>query len=248
MCPELHILNVSIPMYPLCVAIGFLIANILLNKLSSSILLNEKQIFSLMCFIEVGVIIGGKLLFLIINFHQLGFIFQKFGIMGVITKTGFVFYGALIFGVLSCFIFIKIYEIKMSIVFPVAFLITPLIHAFGRLGCFCANCCYGIKYDGFASINIQGVNRFPIQLFEAFWNFIIFLFLLFLLKKNKKLIIQCYLISYGILRLITEQLRGDFERGFIGKMSVSSYISLFLILLGIIYHIIQQKTYNYKKG
>lgn len=245
MFPEIHVLNICIPMYPLCVAIGFFVSTVVLDKLSVKIGLSEKEVFPLMCFIEVSTIIGGKLFFLLINFDKVGDIFYKYGIIGVITKTGFVFYGALIFGIFSCFLFSQIYKINKTTTFSAALLITPLIHSFGRIGCFCAGCCYGIKYTGLFSIRMQGVYRFPVQLLEAFLNLIIFLLLLQLSNRNKKLITPCYFLFYGILRLITEQLRGDVLRGFIGVMSISSYISILLIILGILFCFIQEKN---KKG
>ena len=43
MFPEIHVLNICIPMYPLCVAIGFFVSTVVLDKLSVKIGLSEKE-------------------------------------------------------------------------------------------------------------------------------------------------------------------------------------------------------------
>ncbi|MCM1062441.1 MAG: prolipoprotein diacylglyceryl transferase [Eubacterium sp.] len=43
-----------------------------------------------------------------------------------------------------------------------------------------------------------------------------------------------YLLSYGIIRFILEFLRGDAIRGYVGELSVSQVISIFIIAVGIL--------------
>jgi phosphatidylglycerol:prolipoprotein diacylglycerol transferase len=141
-------------------------------------------------------------------------------------------------------------------IFDIADLYTPFLpfaHAFGRLGCFCAGCCYGIEYHGpFAvqfpfneiSPELSEVERFPVQLFEAFLNMICFGVLLFIMMKNikkkpeeRKLkqgqLMGIYLTYYLIARTFLELLRGDSVRGKIGFLSTSQIISILLIPVAI---------------
>lgn len=238
MFPELRILNLIIPIYPLCVAFGFLVATIVLIKLSNRTGLTENQTFSLMCFTEIGVILGGKILFLIINFRDLDSYVNSFGIIGLFSKTGYVFYGGLFGGIIAIFIYSKIYKLNYSSNLNIIILVTPLIHCFGRLGCFCSGCCYGIEWDGIVSVYLNGTRRFPVQLFEACGNFILFFFLYFIFNKKSKMIYAWYFIWYGCFRLIIERFRGDRSRGFIGRISVSSFISLIVITIGIFIFVI----------
>lgn len=123
-----------------------------------------------------------------------------------------------------------------------------LAHAFGRIGCFLAGCCYGIPTDSFLGVvfpfghaheAFPDTKIFPTQLFEA-----LFLFGLFAFMSNAKKIrgfeVEFYLISYGIWRIMIELIRGDDRGSFIGFITTeynvfptpSQYISLLMVLGG----------------
>lgn len=235
MLPSLRLFNLLIPMYPLCVATGFLIGTVVAIMLGKKIGLSENFVYLLMCCVEVGVIIGGKALFLLVNIKTLRKIYDAFGIIGVFTKTGFVFYGGLGGGILAVFFISIIKKASFYNVLSLEMTVTPLIHVFGRLGCFCSGCCYGKEWHGAISIYMHGKERFPVQLMEASFNLILFGVLLFTFyfKRGKYIVIPIYLIGYGSIRLFTELFRGDASRRFIGAMSVSSWISILCVLIGL---------------
>lgn len=114
-------------------------------------------------------------------------------------------------------------------------------HAFGRIGCFFAGCCYGIETDSFLGVTFVGqhVKRLPVQLFESAFLFVLCGVLLFLNLKKKDFIfaMPIYMVSYGIWRyLIEEFLRGDFtERGgkIFGVFWPSQFTSLLMFAGGI---------------
>lgn len=119
----------------------------------------------------------------------------------------------------------------------------PLFHAIARIGCFLAGCCYGIEYTGFGSITytimdngiLNSVNRIPVQLIEAGFNVLIFIYLLRLIQKedwNKKDILLRYLTLYSCGRFLLEFIRGDTVRGVIYGVSFSQVISI-LIWIGV---------------
>ena len=118
-----------------------------------------------------------------------------------------------------------------------------LAQAFGRIGCFFAGCCYGKEthsHFGIAfpehSLAPAGIPLVPTQLISSLGDFCIFL-VLFKLYNDKKLRPQTaawYLILYSIGRFMIEFLRGDVERGFIGILSTSQFISIFVCLVGIL--------------
>ena len=119
----------------------------------------------------------------------------------------------------------------------------PLIHAFGRIGCFLAGCCYGIPYCGYFNVVFpknsfapQGINLFPIQLCEAFFLILLSFFLLYLTLKNKsRHMVLIYLFCYSIIRFILEFLRYDSARGKVLFFSTSQWISLIILIYTIIY-------------
>ena len=120
----------------------------------------------------------------------------------------------------------------------------PLFHSIARIGCFLSGCCFGKIYKGVLAINyITTINgcideniRFPIQLIEALFEFLLFLYLLKLLNSDqwqKKKILVKYLIFYSVARFIFEYLRGDIRRGLICGVSFSQCISVLIwITLG----------------
>lgn len=111
-------------------------------------------------------------------------------------------------------------------------------HAFGRIGCLFAGCCYGVRSEKFGlSMLIDGVweKRVPTQLMESVFLFLLFGVLAFLLlKKNNRYILQIYFIAYGVWRFCIEYLRND-PRGDSGIsfLTPSQLTSAILVLLGI---------------
>ena len=56
---------------------------------------------------------------------------------------GMVFYGGFFGGVAAAWGAAKYLRLRLSDFFPVLVPALPLVHAVGRVGCFCAGCCYG---------------------------------------------------------------------------------------------------------
>lgn len=154
------------------------------------------------------------------------------------SKVGIVFYGGLT-GFILTFLILqklinKVIDRTTINVFAVAI---PLFHAFARVGCFFAGCCYGKKVDTFISVDyvLRGstevISVFPVQLAEASLNLILFFILWYILVKHpQKNILPIYLISYATYRFLLEFLRGDANRGVFGFLSFSQIYSLLIIL------------------
>lgn len=147
------------------------------------------------------------------------------------TGGGFVFYGGLIGG----FLFVTLFKFASKIQIADLWGIVPALtfgHAIGRIGCFLAGCCYGKPTESFFGVFMHDHNRYPTQLIEATGLFIIGIYLL-KSKRSLQLRLSFYLIAYGLLRFIVEQLRGDLIRGTWGPLTPSQWISLFLISVGL---------------
>lgn len=159
---------------------------------------------------------------------------------GFDLKGGITFIGGLIGGA-ACFIaiyfiFRKRYKTRLSEVlslFPCAILIA---HAFGRVGCFFAGCCYGKETDGFLGVKFPDLpyKVHPTQLYEALFLFLLFGICFYLLmKKDFKHNFTVYLIGYGIFRFCIEYLRDDDRGQFIGGISPSQFWSILMVLAGV---------------
>lgn len=61
----------------------------------------------------------------------------------ILSRTGFVFLGGLAGGTLAAIAYIRIKHLRLWSVADIAAVSVPLAHAFGRIGCHFAGCCYG---------------------------------------------------------------------------------------------------------
>jgi phosphatidylglycerol---prolipoprotein diacylglyceryl transferase len=103
-----------------------------------------------------------------------------------------------------------------------------LAHAFGRLGCLCAGCCYGALHDGALALHYPegspafggGIGRYPIPLIESGIEFMLFLWLMNLRLKKRfhGQVMLHYVIFYPFARFILEMFRGDAVRGYISRL------------------------------
>jgi phosphatidylglycerol---prolipoprotein diacylglyceryl transferase len=180
-------------------------------------------------------------------------------------RGGLVFYGGFI-GAAICLIYYtrrhKLPFFKFADIF-VPFL--AMAHAFGRLGCLCAGCCFGKPTDmpwgivfpkhsmphqahqeaGDVLFNQLPLAVHPTQLYEAGAELLMFFFLLSLRPKKRfhGQILLVWLAVYPVIRSVIELYRGDKIRGvyFLG-LSTSQYISIGVALsAAIIYFFLRKK-------
>ncbi len=153
---------------------------------------------------------------------------------------GITFIGGLIGGVISFlviyFIFRKKFQTKLLDFISFAPCCITIAHAFGRIGCFCAGCCYGKETDSFLGVTFPGMSSpvHPTQLYEAAFLFLLcaIIFLL-VMKWDFKHGMSVYLIAYGAFRFGIEYLRNDDRGSFIGNISPSQFWSILMIVIGI---------------
>lgn len=186
-------------------------------------------------YIMIGAMIGAKLLFILVSLPQIIELHISFI---ALLKGGFVFYGGLLGGAAGLLIYVHQFRMKLAPFADLYVTVLPLGHAFGRIGCFYAGCCYGIPwehghiYTGTVGTTPLGVPLLQIQLIEAAALTLLFAALLGLyLKTNRAW--RCtvvYFIAYPTLRFILEFFRGDAERGGLLWLSTSQWVSLLLIL------------------
>lgn len=239
----------KIPAYGTMIVTGALIANLVVILL---ILKRDKKNVWDFIIIEgyglLGGIIGSKLLYILININDIPW--DRIGepeVLAPLIGGGFVFYGGLILAVILVFLGGKIHKIDAwDYISNYAFAI-PLAHGFGRIGCFLAGCCYGIPYDGPISVVYpessliapHGIHMFPVQIVETCCLFVIsiVLFLFYWFRKTQFLL-PMYFILYGIVRFILEYFRYDAYRGKFLSLYTSQWISIGMVVVGILWVII----------
>jgi len=191
--------------------------------------------------------VGARFLYIVVEWR----IFVEYPLRVVLGRSGFVFYGGVIGGLLALYVLVKKYNLKFLKVADILALYIPLGHAIGRIGCFCYGCCYGRPTDSWIGIQfpphspagILGTKVIPTQLISLFFLLIIF-FILLNIKRRKKFngqIFLSYLVIYGIFRFIIEFFRGD-PRGYIWIFSTSQWISIIVVVLSVYYWLRSRKT------
>lgn len=248
MLPFINIFGKTIPMYGVMVFIGAAVmcgvAALLAKKRGT---VPAEDIFYMILYAGIGCLIGAKLLYILVSVDDYWLEGKSFGENMkywalILMSGGLVFYGGLIgafFGALRYCVHFKVdFKESIAIVIPTV----PLFHAFGRIGCFMAGCCHGIEYDGIFSVTFEkaiaapnGVPLLPIQLFEAAGNFALAAVLTVLFLRNAKLSLAgLYLVCYAVMRFTLEFFRGDALRGSALAFSTSQWISMLVLVAGIV--------------
>ena len=249
-----HLGSLTIPAYGFMIASGVIIANIVAMFVLKKKSLDFNDFIILESYCILGAFIGAKLLYLLVSFEEIDwsniFNLQYFN---QLMLDGFVFYGGLIGGLIMVYIGGYFHKIKpKEYIINFIFLI-PLIHCFGRIGCFCAGCCYGIPYKGVGAVvfpegsfAIPNVSLFPVQIVEACLLLLIAITILAAqLVFNCNYTVEIYLVMYAITRFILEYYRYDEARGHLGILSTSQWISIVMIgAAGISFFV--RKSYFFK--
>jgi phosphatidylglycerol:prolipoprotein diacylglycerol transferase len=232
----------TIHTYGLLLAVGFLIGMGIALRQAKKEGIPSDKILDLGFYILLAAIVGSRLFFILIN---LGHYIQNPLDIFKIWEGGLVFYGGVILAIPTVIWYVK--KNRLGI-WNTADIFSPSIavgHAFGRLGCFAAGCCYGktaeslpwgVIFTDPECLAPTNILLHPTQLYESAGEFINFL-LLVAIRKNKAFngqIFMTYLLLYSVLRFIIEIFRGDAARGFlISGISVSQGISILMFLVGV---------------
>ena len=229
MYPYIHII---LPSYMVMALIGgFFAVCFIFSRIDKyEILFTDFIKMFLLCMI--GGVVGSKVLFAI---TQIPWLIKHFSIENMtllIPQSGFVFYGGL-FGVIFTLMFLTRNDADMrKKVFEISVPAMPLFHAFGRIGCFLAGCCYGKKLSTPIVIGTIEFARIPVQIIESMAEFILFIVLFILSKKNRDIdLLRIYLVIYAVIRFADEFLRGDKIRGIYGGVSTAQWISLIILFV-----------------
>ena len=150
------------------------------------------------------------------------------------------------------FLLRKRYKTRLTDVLSLLPCCILIAHAFGRVGCFFAGCCYGKETSSFLGVSFpknslyygyDGTPVHPTQLYEAAFLFILFGVCLYLyMKKNFQHNLSLYLVCYGIFRFLIEYLRGDDRGAFIAGLSPSQAQSLLMIAIGVGFYFVFKKV------
>lgn len=211
----------------------------------------DRQTASTVLILSVlGALLGARILFFITNpgsFNSLNDFFAA-------NQGGLVAYGGFIGGVGVAAYYCRSRRLSLLRVADHASPALALGTAITRIGCYLSGCCYGavssaswaVMYpEGSPAYNHHlrenlieaGASRsmavYPTQLFEIGYALLIFAVLMLVRRiKNRfhGMLFFIFLSLYGIFRFTNEFFRDDTQRGSVGPLSTSQFISILVVI------------------
>jgi phosphatidylglycerol:prolipoprotein diacylglycerol transferase len=241
--------------YGVLVAAAFLTALWLAGKLAGRARLNVDAVTNLGIYCALSAIVGAKLMMFLVDMpYYRDHPSEIFSLASL--QAGGVFYGGLIAALAVSWWYMRktgLSPLKTADVFAPAI---ALGHGIGRLGCFAAGCCWGVKttlpwavtFTNPVSHDLVGVPLdvplHPTQLYESAAEFAIFGILYWRFGKPHATgsIISLYLMFYSAARFVVEFFRYH-EQGNLwgGPLDTSQWISIGLFALGAAYFVGRRK-------
>ena len=191
-------------------------------------------------FLIIFSIIGARLFYV---FGQLNFYINNPLEAVMINHGGISVWGAIFFGIISLFVFSKLFRFNFFLHGAILSVFMPLCQAIGRWGNFFNQEAFGIPSQGFLKLYIETAKRpseysnyeyfHPAFLYESILDLIIFIILLCFFDKNKpQKTLFSYLILYSSVRIVVELIRIDSVLNF-NSVPVAIIISIFAFLIGL---------------
>lgn len=241
--------TIPIHSYGVLLAVALILALVVAARLAKRDGLPAERMYDLGLWILIGGLLGSKLLLVLVDPNAQLFSWD-------FVRSGGVYYGGFLGGLLTAAILIPIYKLNF---WKVADAFAPAIalgQFFGRQGCFAAGCCWGkpttmpwgvhFSEKGHEMTGVpihdfttdSALYLHPTQLYESFAMLIVFGFLYYL-HKHKKFdgqIIILYMVLYPLIRFTIEFFRADPRGDLFGitsltGLSTSQFISL-LVAIG----------------
>ena len=242
----LHIGNFSLPTYGFMAAMGLICGLLLIVTLGRNRGLDPDKLWNLGIVAILSGVAGAKILMLLVDFGYYSQHPREIFALSTLQAGG-VWSGGLVLAIVMCVWYLLRNHMPVLASCDVFAPGLALGHAFGRLGCFAAGCCWGrethvpwaVTFTNPLAAEIVGtplgVPLHPTQLYEFVLEIANCLFLVWLLRRKKfeGQIIGAYLIIYGIGRFFIEAFRGDPGRGqMLGFMTDTQGIALLLVIGG----------------
>jgi phosphatidylglycerol:prolipoprotein diacylglycerol transferase len=238
-----EIAGIKIYSYGFFIALGYLATLALGRFLAKARGLDPSPFMDIAFIAIVSGVLGARLLFVLQN---LSFYLEHPKEIFDFWNGGLVFYGGFLLGGPCGLLYGVRKKMPLWLSADISTAGLALAHAFGRVGCFAAGCCYGnycpypwaVHNDtDFVDPLLKGKPLHPVQLYESFLLFMLAGLMAWLIYKRKLangLVALLYLTGYAGIRFITEIFRGDSDRGFVlgGWLSLSQGIALALFILG----------------
>lgn len=243
--------------YGMLLSLAFLVGVYTASRFAKKEGMDSQQVLDLGIWVAFSALVGAKLLLLVEDFN---FYLANPGEIFSLSffKAGGVFYGGFLMAVAVAILFCVKHRLNLWAVMDAFAPGIVLGHAIGRLGCFSAGCCWGkpthlpwaVTFTNPYSHEIVGVPLnlplHPTQLYEAFANTMIFLFLWrrYRHKRFPGQIFSLYLLSYAAWRFFVEFWRDHEVQGLMwgGALSIAQFIALLSMVSALILYVVQSRN------
>ena len=241
----------SLHTYGLLIALGFLLGMNLTKRQAERERESGERIIDLSFYLLLAGLVGARIVFILTKLDDY---LRSPAEIFFFWRGGLVWYGGFIGAAL--YMWVACRKAHLSY-FKFVDLFIPnmaLAHAFGRLGCLAAGCCFGKPVDlpwavvfpagsmaqqsqvadGLVGFDDPSLSVHPTQLYEAGAEMALFWLLLTLrpFKRFHGQLFLTWLAIYPLVRSAIEVFRGDRERG-VYVLSTSQYISILVGLAAI---------------
>lgn len=255
MLPYIEIGQLKIPTYMLMVIVGMIAYTIV-----TITLLEKKEKFQTKTVNKLLIISIFAFVILYVSALIMNSIFHSIStgrlIIGGITWLGGV---VITIPVTILLIYKFVPELRGQAINTFSLMVPGLViaHGFGRIGCFLGGCCFGCVTNSFLgvvfppdspaahafpSLNGSSLPVLPTQLFEAGFEFLLFIFLIVFHKKTKDKNIEIYGFAYGTFRFILEFFRGDNRGGTGFALSPAQFLSIVLVIYVVLLILFKKKV------
>ncbi|MBU5612604.1 prolipoprotein diacylglyceryl transferase [Geomonas azotofigens] len=200
--------------------------------------LNKDQVADLIFTVAVGVILGGRLGYIL--FYNFSYYLSHPLKLFAVWEGGMSFHGGLAGALLASIYFVRKFKLNFYPLADIGFLAAPVGLGFGRIGNFINGELYGRVTDlpwGIVFPSGGALPRHPSQLYEAFLEGPLMFLILYQVSKRVRhdgVVVWSFIALYGLFRFLVEFVRQPDEQiGFVlGGFSMGQMLSLPMFLLG----------------
>jgi phosphatidylglycerol---prolipoprotein diacylglyceryl transferase len=248
MYPSFEVFGLEIHFYSIFFMLGLVAGCLMIVYGNKNMKKYRSELLDCYIYIMVGIMIGAKLLYLLVNINVY---INDFSRIWMDLRRGFLFYGGLIGAIISVMLYFRKKKLPFWNFVDCAAPAIPLGHAIGRIGCMFAGCCYGspttlpwgVVYPASCPIAPSGIALHPFPIYELLFNLLLFGFILLIRKKVKipGRLMAIYLMGYSIERFFLDYLRGDYVKN-IWVFSTAQIISIGILIAGVVLYFVLKRN------
>ena len=234
-----------LPTYGVMVAIGFLAGLWIVRRLAARVPLDDEKITNLVIYCALAGLAGAKLFIFLFDWNAFIAKPSDFLTLSTLQAAG-VYQGGFLLALAFAIYYIRRHGLPLLTTLDLFAPGIAIGHAFGRIGCLAAGCCYGtectrpwaVKFTSVDANKMTGVPLevplHPTQLYEASFNLALagLLYWLFNRRPQPGLVFAAYLSLYSIFRFAVEFVRHH-EQALSGGLSNTQWISLATLVAGL---------------